>query len=188
VQNDVWNESAHGGNTLLTLVKLADNADDESREAWPSVALLTEKTRASRRTVQRALRELQGGGDHPPEIIAVGPSRKRDGNDWTTTYRIIIGTPEYERRKGEWEAAREGGRQDDAGAKTNPVGASNTPSGGVTMTPGTQREPSEEPKALPAASAREPELEDVSVPSELGAAFAEVTAILDRVAEARGAE
>src|SRR5581483_6166323 len=109
VQNDVWNESAHGGNTLLTLVKLADNADDESREAWPSVALLTEKTRASRRTVQRALRELQAGG--------------------------------------------------------------------VTMTPGTQREPSEEPKALPAASAREPELEDVSVPSELGAAFAEVTAI-----------
>lgn len=47
---------------LTTALALADHADHEGRNAFPSVGLLAWKTRASRRTVQRHLRELEATG------------------------------------------------------------------------------------------------------------------------------
>ncbi len=43
----------------FVLVAVADHVDDESRQAWPSVARLSARTGLDRSTVQRALRQLE---------------------------------------------------------------------------------------------------------------------------------
>lgn len=46
----------------LVLVYLADRADDQGRDAFPSVATLVEQSRLSRSTIKRILRRLEEGG------------------------------------------------------------------------------------------------------------------------------
>lgn len=55
---EVWDLSPTEGNDRLVLLALADNADEEKRFAWPSVATLAKKARIHERTVQRILRRL----------------------------------------------------------------------------------------------------------------------------------
>lgn len=56
--NRVWRDSSAKGTHLLVLLALADNADEATGLAWPSVAYLMRKTRLSERPVQRALQAL----------------------------------------------------------------------------------------------------------------------------------
>lgn len=57
-QSAVWLHSEHKGNVLLTLVAIADNADGEVFEAYPSYDHLAAKTRLGKRTVQDAVKKL----------------------------------------------------------------------------------------------------------------------------------
>jgi hypothetical protein len=50
------------GTERLVLLALADCANDEGRECWPSVATLARKCRVDERTVQRVIRRLAEGG------------------------------------------------------------------------------------------------------------------------------
>lgn len=59
--SEVWNRELPAA-VLPTALALADHADHEGRNAYPSVGLLAWKTSASRRTVQRHLRELEALG------------------------------------------------------------------------------------------------------------------------------
>lgn len=61
-QNWVWEHSSASGSELLMLLALADAADDQGRNAFPSVATLARKTRMARRTVQRLLARLAADG------------------------------------------------------------------------------------------------------------------------------
>ena len=72
VTNWVWARSESRNGARLVMLALADRADDEGR-AWPSVEDLCERTRLSRRAVQKGIAELvrigelkveQGGGRH----------------------------------------------------------------------------------------------------------------------------
>jgi hypothetical protein len=56
--NAVWKHSEAKGNALLALLALADHADDEEYEAWPSLDHLAMKTRMGKRTVQDAVKHL----------------------------------------------------------------------------------------------------------------------------------
>lgn len=47
---------------VMVLVVLADHADDEGRGAWPSQTRIAQESRASRRTVQKVLTDLQARG------------------------------------------------------------------------------------------------------------------------------
>lgn len=58
---EVWNREVPTSH-LLTALALADHADHEGRNAFPSVRLLAWKTGQSRRTVQRHLRALEASG------------------------------------------------------------------------------------------------------------------------------
>ncbi|WP_322754382.1 helix-turn-helix domain-containing protein [Frankia sp. Cas3] len=58
----VWGASATAGNERLVLLAIADTADDDGGNAWPSVATLARKTRLDARTVQRVIRRLAAGG------------------------------------------------------------------------------------------------------------------------------
>lgn len=64
----------------LTLLALADHANDETFECWPSLTHLSRKTNLDRRTVMRALAELE-----ERKVI----KRKRRGRK-TTVYRLNL--------------------------------------------------------------------------------------------------
>jgi len=63
VSTEVWAHSSAAGTALLVQLALADHADDQTRSCWPSLSSLAKKTRTSRDTVRRALRELEGLGE-----------------------------------------------------------------------------------------------------------------------------
>ncbi|WP_461119562.1 helix-turn-helix domain-containing protein [Saccharothrix stipae] len=71
----VWEHAEVAGTDLLLLLAIADAADDQGRNAWPSVADLARKTRLDERTVQRRLKRLHGRGD-----IAIEPGGGRRRN------------------------------------------------------------------------------------------------------------
>lgn len=58
---EVWSLQLPG-RVVLTALALADHADHDGRNAYPSVALLAWKTGHDRRTIQRHLRELEALG------------------------------------------------------------------------------------------------------------------------------
>lgn len=59
----VWHGSLHKGGELLVLLAIADNASDESDEAYPSVGFLARKTRLTRRQVRYILSALYESGE-----------------------------------------------------------------------------------------------------------------------------
>lgn len=71
----VWEHAEVAGTDLLLLLAIADAADDQGRNAWPSVADLARKTRLDERTVQRRLKRLHSRGDI---AIEYGGGRRRN--------------------------------------------------------------------------------------------------------------
>ncbi len=61
VMNLVWENSPYEGNTLLTMLALADRSDDEG-SCFPSVETLAKKTRQTERNVQRCLKKMADEG------------------------------------------------------------------------------------------------------------------------------
>lgn len=58
----VWRESTATGTTLLVLLSLADQANDDG-ECWPSVAKIAQRCRVSERSVHRHLNDLEELGE-----------------------------------------------------------------------------------------------------------------------------
>ena len=81
----VWEYSSHSRGELLVLLALADNADTDTGQCFPSVRYLAEKTRLTRRAVQYAIRSLEQSGE--VEIITPG-NWSPDGKGRPHTYRI----------------------------------------------------------------------------------------------------
>ena len=76
-QNIVWELAPYQGNTLLTLLALADWSDDKGI-SWPAVETLARKSRQSERNCRKTLRKLEDDG-----VITV---QERDG----TSSRYMI--------------------------------------------------------------------------------------------------
>ncbi|MEV0681662.1 helix-turn-helix domain-containing protein [Actinosynnema sp. NPDC050436] len=70
-----WENAPVAGTELLLVLAIADSADDDGRNAWPSVADLARKTRLNERTVQRLLKRLQRDGHI---TIELGGGRRRN--------------------------------------------------------------------------------------------------------------
>lgn len=88
----VWKHSKHGGTELLVLLAIADNANEEHAEAWPSIAYLAQKTRMTERGVQKVIRRLQQSG----ELEVLPPKGDRKAN----TYRVNVAERTGEQRSG----------------------------------------------------------------------------------------
>lgn len=58
----VLDNSTATGHSRMVLVGLANHADDDGCNAWPSVATLARYCRVSERTIQRALKQLEADG------------------------------------------------------------------------------------------------------------------------------
>ena len=59
VSSWVWKHSKTNGNDRLLLLAIADVADDDGDNAWPSIATLADKATVSERTVQRRIQKLE---------------------------------------------------------------------------------------------------------------------------------
>jgi cell division septation protein DedD len=62
VMTKVWDLSRQKGTPLLLMIAIADNAN-KAGECWPGIDYLAEKTRISRRQVQRLLHKLEDEGE-----------------------------------------------------------------------------------------------------------------------------
>ncbi len=108
----VWEHAPAAGNELLVLLAIADRANDEGADAWPSQETLCTKTRLSRRTVQRAIYELEQRG-----LLHV-----ERGSGLANCYQLVMTTPATgeapnPRQDDAGQGARDDGhqRQSDAG-------------------------------------------------------------------------
>jgi hypothetical protein len=90
----VWDYYPEGGGELLTALKLADHADHDGGNIWPSVDRIAKQTRQSERTVQYHLRAMLTNGWL--EVVKKGGK----GPASTTRYRMTI------ERVPQWVAAR----------------------------------------------------------------------------------
>ena len=79
------NVQTGNGTNKLVLLLLADRYNDSDEIAWPPVAWLAERAELSRRTVQRALRELEEQG-----LIEHVGWRGRSADRQAKTYRLPI--------------------------------------------------------------------------------------------------
>jgi len=60
---EAWQLSRADGSALLLLLAIADNANDETREAWPSIPYLADKCRCSERWVRYLITQLEELGE-----------------------------------------------------------------------------------------------------------------------------
>ena len=82
VMDKVFKRYPNGGGEMLLALALADHADDDGNNIFPSVQKLAAKTRQSERTVQYQLRRMEDSG----WLLRVGHGK--GGRSQTTEYRI----------------------------------------------------------------------------------------------------
>jgi Helix-turn-helix domain len=63
-----WKHSEATGNDRLVLLAIADQANDDGEEAWPSQATIAERCRISTKTVQRSVQRLVEHGELSVEM------------------------------------------------------------------------------------------------------------------------
>lgn len=80
IMTEVWSESKHKGSELLTLIAIADMANEHG-EAYPSVAYIARKIRMTPRNTQKLLQKLEASG----ELVA----RENAGRGGTNLYRVV---------------------------------------------------------------------------------------------------
>ncbi len=84
VMAKVWDHFPLGGGEFLTALCLADHADHEGGNIFPSVARIAMKTQQSERTVQRHIGAMKEAG----WLLEVAPATGKPGQ--ATAYRIPI--------------------------------------------------------------------------------------------------
>jgi hypothetical protein len=82
----VWQHSRADGNVRLVLLAIADSANDDGLDAWPSINRLCQKTRLSERTVRRCVRELEQLG----ELRCLGGRRGAHGRRVSNRYEVTM--------------------------------------------------------------------------------------------------
>ncbi|MCI0560407.1 MAG: helix-turn-helix domain-containing protein [Nitrososphaera sp.] len=82
IMNEVWKYSTAKASDLLVLLSIADSANEETREAFPSIKQISNKTRLSSRQVQYSLRRLEKSGEL--KTVFEGGTKRR--NLFTISY------------------------------------------------------------------------------------------------------
>jgi hypothetical protein len=82
----VWQHSRADGNVRLVLLAIADSANDDGLDAWPSMNRLCQKTRLSERTIRRCVRELEQLG----ELRCLGGRRGAHGRRVSNRYEVTM--------------------------------------------------------------------------------------------------
>lgn len=87
VLNWVFEQSPTTGNDRLVLIAIADEADDDGTNAYPSVDRISRKARVNKRTTMRCLARLEETGT----LIVNRPERRGRGH--FNTYVVVMEAP-----------------------------------------------------------------------------------------------
>jgi DNA-binding Lrp family transcriptional regulator len=82
----VWWNSPASGNDRLVLLAIADEADDDGRNAFPSVRRLADKVNCHTATVLRSVLRLEQAGEL--EVVRVDPDHRGRGD--VNKYRVAM--------------------------------------------------------------------------------------------------
>lgn len=157
---NVWKHSRHKGSDLLVLLAIADYAKDDGSGAWPSVALLAEKTRLSERNVQYVLRKLEESGELTVERHA-GP---RGCHLYNITVSEVEGAKIAPVRGAKIAGAKIAG-----GATQRTEGVQTSVSGGaIAIAPDPLIDPSVDPSIYVVADAATRQKRKQRIPSDFG--------------------
>lgn len=91
IMTEIWEYSNTKGSELLLLLAIADHANSETRQAYPSVPRLARLIRMTKRNTQYLLKKLEDGGH-----ILIKPNAGING-----TNRYTVLTPWAENQGGE---------------------------------------------------------------------------------------
>lgn len=89
VTNWVLNHSTARRGARLVLLVIAESAEHDGSNAWPSVETIATRANMSERAVQYALRQLERGGHIITEIHAGGPKTRR-ADRRTNSYQVVM--------------------------------------------------------------------------------------------------
>lgn len=93
VMSWVWDHAQTTGTDHVVLLAIADAADDDGTDAWPTVTTLARKARVSRPTLYRSLARLQASGVLVVEHQAGGRAEMR-ADRRPNRYTIVMGEPQ----------------------------------------------------------------------------------------------
>lgn len=85
----VFDHSRAEGSDRLVLLAIADRANDEGGDAWPSLAWIAQKANLSERTVRRCLRSLEENGEIETLVQAGGNKFTRHDRR-PNAYRVVM--------------------------------------------------------------------------------------------------
>lgn len=95
----VWDHSPVAGTELLLLLAIADQANDDGRDAWPSTRTLARRTRLDERTVRRVLKRLADSGQL---VVHSGGGRRSNHYEIPmSSKRDELSTPRADRHPGQ---------------------------------------------------------------------------------------
>lgn len=80
----VWDHSEASGNDRLVMLAIADEADDEGRNAFPSIRRIARKVRCHTETVSECIKRLEDAG----ELEVNRPERQGRGR--FNRYRVLM--------------------------------------------------------------------------------------------------
>lgn len=86
----VWREGPEDSSERLLLLALADHADQQTGQCYPSIERLVTYTKLSRATIFRLLNQLSRPGSRFLRLVAKGGQGARN----TNTYEVFPGAPE----------------------------------------------------------------------------------------------
>lgn len=144
----VWNNSSARDGQLLVLLAIADNANHEGDNAFPSIAELSRKSRLSQRGVRYALRGLEEAGS----IL----TKPQAGPGGCNRYRVVMDPAETAA-----PPADIAGGQDLQGGNVTQQGGQSVTEEVSQIAPVTVLEPTTNPKDKTSAAADEPIRDDV---------------------------
>lgn len=125
----VWKHSKTTGNDRLLLLAIADCADDDGDNAWPSVETLADKATCSERTVQRRIQALEDAS-----CLTVTRGAGRNG---THRYRVHMDEKARKPEKTTKKRPVDGGNAVDNPGRGDKLSPLPVPlDGGVKLSPG----------------------------------------------------
>jgi hypothetical protein len=87
----VFDNSVSEGTDRLVLLAIADRANDDGTDAWPSLGWIAKKANVSERTVRRSIRNLESMGELRTRVRAGGPLNMREDLR-PNLYTVVMGT------------------------------------------------------------------------------------------------
>jgi hypothetical protein len=125
----VFNNSTSTGIDRLVLLAIADAANDEGAEAWPSMSTIARKAGVDKRTVARSIARLEQLGELRRSRNGGRPGHGGVSN----SYRVCMASPQKEGQSAPSDGAPLGAERPEVGAESPFSGGGESPDPSLTI-------------------------------------------------------